>query len=415
MFTQELFELALNITSPWIISSVDFDVEKQKLDIHIDFERGSEFEYTHEDGTIEKGKAYDTVKKTWRHLNFFQHECYLHARVPRVKREDNSIRMIQTPWQGKMNGFTLLFEALLLQLCTAMPVLKVSQIAGVSDDKLWDMLERYVDEAVDQMDLSDLSMLGLDETSKAKHHDYITLFVNLLTRKVVYITEGKDSKTIDDFVDFLTTHGGQSEHITDVSSDMSKAFIKGVKDNLPNAQITFDKFHIMKIINDAVNRVRIQEVKEQDVLKKTKFIFLKNNDNLTPKQLSILQELKMSKINLKTIRAMHIRENFQEIYNSDSFEEFQIKLQKWYFWATHSRLEPIKEVAYTIKRHWDGVLGWWHSQINNGILEGLNSIIQAAKSKARGYKLAKNFKIIAYLLTGDIDLNSLNRNFHKLT
>ncbi len=171
----------------------------------------------------------------------------------------------------------------------------------------------------------------------------------------------------------------------------------------------------MKIINDAVNKVRIQEVKEQDVLKKTKFIFLKNNANLTPKQLSILQELKMSKINLKTIRAMHIRENFQEIYNSDSFEEFQFKLQKWYFWATHSRLEPIKEVAYTIKRHWDGVLGWWHSQINNGILEGLNSIIQAAKSKARGYKLAKNFKIIAYLLTGDIDLNSLNRNFHKLT
>jgi len=414
MLTQDIFELALNISSPWFISSTNFDYENRRLDIHIDFEKGSEFEYVSEDGVIGTGKAYDTVEKTWRHLNFFQHECYLHARVPRIRREDNSIRMIKTPWEGKMKGFTLLFEALLLQLCSAMPVLKASQIAGVSDDKLWDMLDRYVFEAVDQMDLSELEMLGLDETSKAKHHDYITLFVNLLTKKVVYITEGKDSKTIANFVTFLTNHGGEAKQITDVSSDMSKAFIKGIKENLPNAEITFDKFHIIKIINEAVDNVRRQEAKEQSTLKNTRYIFLKNNSSLTSKQLSKLKELKMSKINLKTIRAMHIRENFQEIYNSVALEDFQIKLKKWYFWATHSRLEPIKEAAYTIKRHWNGILKWWESKINNGVLEGLNSVIQAAKAKARGYKLSRNLIIIAYLLTGDIDLTSLNHNYEKL-
>jgi transposase len=414
MLTQEIFAAALNITSPWLISAINFDYENRKLDIHLDFEKGSEFEYTLEDGSTGTGKAYDTVEKTWRHLNFFQHECYLHARVPRIRREDNSIRLIKTPWEGKMKGFTLLFEALALQLCTAMPVLKASQIMSVSDDKLWDMLHRYVGEAVDQMDLSELKVMGLDETSKAKGHDYITLFVNLMTKRVVYITEGKDSGTIADFVDFLTSHGGDAEQITDVSSDMSRAFIKGIQENLPNAEITFDKFHILKIINEAVDKVRRQEAKEQETLKNTRYIFLKNNSNLSAKQRAKLEELKMSKLNLKSLRAMHIRENFQEIYHSVGMEEFEIKLKKWYFWATHSRLEPIKEAAYTIKRHWAGVLKWWESKINNGVLEGLNSVIQAAKAKARGYKLSRNLIIIAYLLAGDIDLASLNHNYEKL-
>ena len=141
---------------------------------------------------------------------------------------------------------------------------------------------------------------------------------------------------------------------------------------------------------------------------------MKNNKNLTKKQREKLEELKISNLNLKSIRALHIRENFQEIYNSYSVEDFEIKLKKWYFWATHSKLKPMISAAKTIKTHWDGVLRWWSSKINNGILEGLNSVIQAAKSKARGYKLVKNFKIIAYLLAGDIDLENVNPLYTNL-
>lgn len=209
----------------------------------------------------------------------------------------------------------------------------------------------------------------------------------------------------------LESHGGDPEKIRDVSSDMSPAFIKGVKENLPNAEITFDKFHILKIINEAVDKVRREESKEQIELKGNRYLFLKNNQNLTIKQRAKLDELKMSNLNLKAIRALHIRENFQEIYNSYSIDDFEIKLKKWYFWATHSKLTPMIIAAKTIKRHWNGVLKWWSSQINNGILEGLNSIIQAAKSKARGYRLARNFKIIAYLLVGDINLNLVNKAY----
>ncbi|MBT4509103.1 transposase, partial [Desulfobacula sp.] len=153
-----------------------------------------------------------------------------------------------------------------------------------------------------------------------------------------------------------------------------------------------------------------EEVSLQPILTKTRYVLLKNHNNLTKNQKDKLEELKLSKLNLKSIRALHIRENFQEIYKASSEEEFETLLKKWYFWATHSRLEPIIKAAKTIKNHWDGVLEWKKSQINNGILEGLNSIVQAAKAKARGFRTFRNFRIVVFLLTGDLNFKALNPN-----
>ncbi|MCP4985933.1 MAG: ISL3 family transposase [Colwellia sp.] len=411
---QNIFEQALHITSPWFIQDLDFNHEEKKLNVYVDFKKGSKFEYITQDGDTELGSVHDTVSKTWRHLNFFEHECFLHVRVPRIKKRDGKVHVAKVPWEGKMNGFTMLFEALLLQLCTAMPVLKVSQLTGVSDDKIWSMLDRYVQQALELMDLSGMKIMGMDETSHAKHHSYITLFVDMVKRKIVYITEGKNHETVKKFVSFLEQHKGNRNNITDVSSDMSSAFIKGISKYLKKAETTFDKFHIVKKINEAVNEVRKNEVTEQELLKGSKYLFLTNKENLSEKQLAKLEKLKMSKLNLKTIKALQMRENFQSIYDSQSFSEFEKKLNDWYFWVTHNKLKPMIKVAKTIKKHWDGILRWYNSRINNGTLEGINSVIQAAKAKARGYKLTKNFKNIAYLLIGDIDLTQINPNFQKL-
>ncbi len=155
----------------------------------------------------------------------------------------------------------------------------------------------------------------------------------------------------------------------------------------------------MKIINAAVDSVRKAEAKEQYLLRGQKYLFLKNRDNLTESQRKSLNTIEsMPRINLKTVRAYHIRENFQEIYKEATQEGFERALKKWYFWATHSRIEEIKEAAKTVKRHWSGVLRWYVSRINNGILEGLNRLVQAAKAKARGYRTFKNLKTIIYML-----------------
>ena len=413
---KELFEKALGISRPWFIDNLKFDADNRRLDIHIDFEVGTKFEYISEEEHISGSfGVYDTVEKTWRHLNFFQHECYLICRVPRVKPDDNKIRQIEVPWAGKSNGFTLLFEALLMQLCCEMPVNAVSRLTNADDNKIWRMLQCYVEEARKHEDFSQITKIGLDETSKKKHHDYVTLFVDLEQRKTIYVTEGKDHTTIKRFSDDLETHKGKKENITDVSCDMSPAFIKGINKNLKNAKITFDKFHLVKIINSAVADVRKSESKENEILKGTRNIFNKNRENMTMAQLKYLNEkLELKGLRLKTVRAFHLRESFQEIYQSETKNEFISRLNKWYSWATHCRLEPMKEAARTIKEHWDGVIRWYDSRINNGILEGLNSLIQSAKSKARGFKTFKNFMVVIYLVTGDLDFTKVNSHYQPL-
>ncbi len=402
---QKLFEQALHIKNPWLIEGIEFDAEGNKLDIFINFKRGSTFL---EPESNEECKPHDTVRKTWRHLNFFQYECYLHARVPRVKRSDGKVKQIQPPWNGKESGFTLLFEAFLLRLIKSMPVNQICAITGIHNNKLWHMLDSYVDTAVKEQNLQSIDTIGIDETSVARGHDYVSLFVDLNERRTIHISEGKSNETVIDFVEALESRGTEAKQIKSVSCDMSPAFIKGVTENLPNALITFDKFHILKIINEGVDSVRRAEAKNNPLLKGKRFIFLKNDNNLTKNQRNQKEALKLSKLNLKSVRAMSIREAFQQLYTLESVEEFEIGLKKWYFWATHSRLEPMIKAAKTIKNHWDGVLRWIESKINNGILEGLNSILQAAKRKARGYK-ARHFRTIAYLLTGKLDFSSQNK------
>ena len=407
MDTTTIFSTALGITEPWYVKGVKFDKKIKRLDIQIDFKKGSAFNINGVDGMH---KAYDTVEKSWRHLNFFQHECFLTARVPRVKTPDDKLHTVEPVWAGLLNGFTLLFEALILELGRCMPVHQLSKIINVSDYKIWAILDKYVGNAREYEDYATVNQIGMDETSIAKGHDYITMFVDLEEKRTIFVTEGKGSETVAEFKKDFEKHNGDVDNITDVSCDMSPAFIKGVRDSLPNAEITFDKFHILKIINEAVDKVRRDEAINNPILKGTRYIFLKNEENLTAKQKTKKDALNMSKQNLKSLRALNIRETFQQIYNAATTELFTERLKDWYYWATHSKLESIKQAAYTIKRHWDGVIRWKESQINNGILEGLNSVVQAAKRKARGYKL-KHFKTIAYLVTGNLDFTKVNPEY----
>lgn len=406
MHLEQLFTEALGIKKPWKITSLNFDSVAHKLNINVDFERGATFEYQDQQTGIKSHyKAYDTTDKTWRHLNFFEHECYINARVPRIKPNSGGVKLIMPPWSGVVYGFTLLFEALAMQLCQSMPVSQVGKILKVSDHKLWHLLECYVSKAMLDADHSTMTAVGMDETSLKRGHNYITLFVDMNKKKTTFVVEGKSNKTVKCFAENLEENKGLRTNIKDVSCDMSPAFIKGVKEQLPEAQITFDKFHILKIINEAVDKVRRTETKDNPVLKGSRYVLLKNAQSLTKKQQAKKETL--SSFNLKSMKALQIREAFQLVYNAESSESFEKLLKKWYFWVTHCKIPQMITVAKTLKNHWDGIIAWKRSKINNGILEGLNSIIQAAKRKARGYKF-EHFKVMAYLLTGKLNLHKVN-------
>ena len=394
-----LMQQALGLAPPWTVVRSDFDTEGGRLDVEIDFTPGSRFACPNCGAA--NCPAYDTGRKTWRHLNFFQHQAYLNARVPRVRCETCGIRQVNVPWARPDSGFTLLFEAMVMTMVSAMPVKAVARIVDEHDTRLWRVVHHYVDEGRARTDASEVTKVAIDETAARRGHDYITLFVDIDQARVLFATEGKDAVTVAAFAQDLAAHGGDPNAIEEVCIDMSPAFIKGVAESLPEAAVTFDKFHAVKIINDAVDQVRRAEQKQQGVLRGTRYIWLRNPENLSERQRMTLEKLPTR--HLKTARAYQIRLAFQDLYEQPSAEAASY-LKKWYFWATHSRLEPIIDVAHTVKRHWDGILRWFDSKIANGLIEGINSLVQAAKAKARGYRSTRNLKAMVYLVAGKLDL-----------
>ncbi|MBF0551705.1 MAG: transposase [Deltaproteobacteria bacterium] len=194
MEDRQLFQLALGLLPPWTVADCSFDIEEKRLDIHLDFPRGSTFLCPKCGG--DGRKAHDTIAKTWRHLNFFEHVTYLHAQVPRTNCPVCGVLMVSVPWARPDSGFSLLFEAFILTLAKAMPVNSMAKIVGEHDTRLWRILNHYVEEARKGQDYSDVEQIGVDETSSKRGHNYVSIFVDMAKSKVLFATEGKGAETL---------------------------------------------------------------------------------------------------------------------------------------------------------------------------------------------------------------------------
>lgn len=398
---EELFGRALGLERPWQLERTEFDEKARQLDLYVDFERGGTFACP-ECGR-EGCKAYDTSEKRWRHLDFFQHRAYVHARVPRVQCEVCGIRQVDVPWARPGSGFTFWFEALVMALVAEMPVKAAARLVREHDTRLWRVIRYYVGEARAEADFSGVRVVGLDETSIRRGHNYITLFADLEEAQLLFATTGRDAGVLDCFREDLEAHGGRPEQIEELCMDMLPAYLLGARKHFPDAAITFDKFHVLRLLNAAVDEVRRQEQKERPELKRTRYLWLKNPGHLSVTQRQALDELlRPSRMGLATARAYRLKLAFQEFWELPPAlaETF---LKRWYFWATHSRLPAMIRVARTIKRNWDGVLRWFQSRISNGMLEAMNSLLQAAKARARGYRTTDNLIAMAYLVSGKLD------------
>ena len=274
---------------------------------------------------------------------------------------------------------------------------------AIIDTRLWQILHlvgHYVWRAVEKLDLSRVRRIAADETSARRGHDYISLFVDMARRKVVYVADGKDAATVKEFADFLEAHGGRREAVTDASIDMGAAFEAGIKENFPNAEITFDKFHVIKLANEAVDQVRRrEEARNNFQIKGRRYIFLKNVDRLTQEEREALSRLEAQ--NLDTIQAMQIRMNLQQLFTM-SVKSARRFLDRWNAWVQVCDLAPMKKLAKTITAKSEGILRSIATGLSNGVLEAINGNVQAAKRKAKGYRTKRNLKAIVYLIAGDV-------------
>jgi Transposase and inactivated derivatives len=401
----KLFEAALGIAEPWFIQGVDFDAGKKTLTIGIDFIAGSRFAVSGVEGTH---PAHDTVTKRYRHLNFFQHECHLEVRIPRVRLPDGGIRQVEPDWAGRLAGFTLLFEALIMAMCREMTFAAVSRLVGLSWHQVVAICKRYVDLGLEQADFSAVRRLAADETSKARGHDYITLVADADQRRVLFVTEGRDADTIKAFAADFTAHGGDPKAVDSISIDMSPAFIKGVTKHLPNARITFDKFHVIAHASTAVDKTRRIEQKTDPSLKGLRWKLLRDRASLTPSARADLDALVAQVTTKRTARAWLYKEQLREILERKQINVVRDMLTQWTTNVMRSKVEPMKEVAKLIRNHMDGIVAWTQTRQTNGFLEAINGLFQASKRKARGYGNFFTIRTVIFLLAGKLDFSSIN-------
>ncbi|QDH81238.1 ISL3 family transposase [Echinicola soli] len=396
MNSTQIFEMALGLEKPWYVKEIKMDQAEGaghgQIDIYLDFEKGHRFA---------GGKVYDTMERMWQHLNFFQHTCFLHARVPRVENSTGKVETVQVPWARPGSGFTLLFEAFgMLLIESEMPVNKASGVLDIYPQRLWNIFSYWIKKAYNSDEQSGVKVLGIDETSSKKGHRYVTVAVDMEERRVVHAVPGKGADTIGCIQQHLEARGCEKEQIEQTCIDMSPSFISGILEHFPKASITFDRFHVVKIINEAMDKVRKQERHEFGMLKGYKYNFLKNDKNLS-------QSGKEAKYNILTLfptiaNAYRLKEMFNEFWSFKSMEEAGGYLTYWCDLVEESGIQPFKKAAKTLLVHWTGIVNYAETKLNNGILEGINSKIQLAKKRARGYRNIDNFINMIYFIAGKL-------------
>ncbi len=271
-------------------------------------------------------------------------------------------------WTRPQSGFTLLFEALAMALLSEMPVNAAAELVGEHDTRHRRVLHHYVARARSRTCYAGVTTVGIDETSAARGHDYITLFCDLDRPRVVYATEDRNQATVRRFAHDLAAHGGDPRSVQEVCCDMSPAFIRGIADHLPAAEITFDRYHLAQQLGQALDQVRREEVRSRPELRGTRYLWLKRPAKLKPGQAAQLAFLTARHRGLRTARAYGWRLTFDAFFDQPR-ERAEPYLERWYQGAVRSRLAPLQNFAYLIDEHWQGVLRWHQTRISNGLLE----------------------------------------------
>ena len=264
--------------------------------------------------------------------------------------------------------------------------------------------------------LSELVHLGVDELSCRKGHDYLSVFADLVKRRVVFATEGKDHTTFERFAEEILKHNGHPKAITQVAMDLSGAYTKGAKENLGNAAIVYDKFHVVALANAAVDKVRREEAREGDAeakqqLKKSLWIWRKNPENLTAREEEKLEDMDLK--HLATGQAYQIRLELQSIYNSRTQDNARERWQHFIGWVRRKAdrfgkmLEPVRTLAATIEKNLEGILAHWKEGLTTSFMEGLNSVFSAVKRKARGYRSSVYMITMLYFVAGKLAIPSI--------
>jgi len=403
---KDFYQQILGLESPWFVADVKLDTANQQVDIRVEHAEGTRFCCPE----CQKQLAcYDhTPSRKWRHLDTMQFKTMLNAAVPRVKCPEHGVKQANVPWAGKNSRFTLLFERFSIDVLLATQNVKGAQsILRTGWEQTWNIIRRAVERG--KLRKQDLPMprVGIDEKSFAKGQSYFTLLYDLDRSTVEVISEGHDTKAAD--ACFSQLSPSQIGSIEAIAMDMSAAYVKSAIANIPLAEekIVHDRFHVMKLVTEAVDKVRRQEHRElkndnDTRLTGTKFLWIKSQENLTEKQQALFDEIYTQQ--LQTGKAWAYKEMLRDLWHHATASEATAYFDHWYRSVIHTKLAPLKKVARTIKERLANVVSYCTHGITNAVAEGINSKIQAIKRRVGGYRNTENYKTAIFFYCGGLDL-----------
>jgi len=348
-------------------------------------------------------------QRAWRHLPVWGVPVELRYRPARVACSACGTPKVEViPWSL---GKSTLSRPLLVELATWSRLLAwdvVADLYGVSWSTVVAAVEQAVAYGLARRDLSEVRVIGIDELSRRKGHLYHTNVYDIgsVPRRLIWSKEGRDKKAIEAFFDFLGPE--QAKRIEAVCCDMWANYVEVVRERVPQAGLVFDKFHIVRHLLEAVNDVRKAEAMalkdaEPDLLKGTRYIWLKNPWNLTDRQLLRLHELERRR-GLKVLKAYELKEQFAHLWDYRSKTWAAKYLDRWFWWATHSRMEPMQAFAWMLRRHEEGILAYFDHRIDNGAVEAMNNNAKAISHRARGFRSEKAFTLAMLHCMGNMEL-----------
>lgn len=395
MVTERFFELLLDFGADWKVKEVESIPETDEVDIYVEY--------------VGAAQVYDYAPaRRWRHLDIMQYKTFINCCLPRLKIFDGKVKTVSPPWADKHERHSYLFEIGVIELLMATKnQTQTSKLMRCSFDVVNRIMHNAVMRGLERRkaEKHEIEEVGIDEKSFRRGHSYASVLSDTKRERILEVEEHRTRRACGKLMAKGLT-AEQREQVKKISMDMWEWFQVVAEEKLPNAEIVHDKFHLIKYLNEAIDKVRRREVKEHEELKDSRYALLKNEENLTEKQRVKFEEIR--KANFEVSRAWEARENFKEIFKNKTREESQAIFEEWHQAVKNSGIEEVIKVAKMFANHLRGVLNAMTSDVSNAIAERLNGKIQLLKSIGRGYRKFENFRSAILFFYGKLNLFPLN-------
>lgn len=399
---EEMFAQSIGLTDPWYIERAEFEEEKREVHIYVGTRKTAEYPCP-ECGKLCERYDDEETERVWRHGDVVFFPCYVHCRRPRVKC-GKEIHVVTAPWARANSRYTLLFESYAMLLVKSMPVNHARKLLRISHTSMTYILRYWVKKAVQEDDLSEVRAICVDETSFKRGQSYVTVISDAKARRVIDVEEGRDADTVVRFSYKLEEKGGDCNKIKTYISDMSSAYESAKEECFPHAMQIIDKFHVKQIMLKAMDEVRQEEQGKKTSRSRNsgKRLLMIPEVRQTEQQRIKVEQL--SKQYPKTGRAFRMVQALDEMYKCENPKDAEAVFTRLISWLRRSRLEPMKKVANTLKAHKETILAYFYNRVTNAIAEGINSLIQSAKRRARGFRTYVGYECMIYLVVGKLHL-----------